>query len=78
MTEENTAIQIGIILKSIRKGKKLTQKDLSVIICGNVELHGLISRIENGAHKNVPFDKIYSILLALKIDLFELLTTKNK
>lgn len=78
MTEENTAIQIGVILKQIRKSKKLTQKDLSIIISGNVELHGLISRIENGAHKNVPFDKIYIMLSALGIDLFKLLITKNK
>lgn len=75
--EENTARQIGNIIRLKRKSKKLTQKELSVIMCGNTGLHGLISRIENGEHKGVPFDKIHSILLALGIDLIDLTTNKN-
>jgi len=78
--ENNVAVQIGSILKTIRKHKKLTQKDLSVLISGNVSLHGLISKIENGFHKGVPFEKVCIILSAMNIDLLELIssTTKTK
>lgn len=77
MIKENTAIQIGFVIKSKRKSKKLTQKDLSVIMSGNTEQHTLISRIENGAHKGVPFEKIHTIFMALGIDLIELITNTN-
>lgn len=74
LNEENNAIRIGSLIKSKRKSKKLTQKGLSIVMSGTDELHTLISRVENGAHKGVPFDKVHSILLALEIDILELIT----
>jgi len=74
LEQENIAVKIGSLIKSKRKSKKLTQKDLSVLMCGNSDLHTLISRVENGAHEGVPLNKINSILLALGIDLINLIT----
>lgn len=76
--EKNTASQIGAILKEIRKNKKLTQKDLSIEMSGNTNLSGLISKIENGFHKEVRFSKVCAILSAMDIDLLKLISSHSK
>lgn len=73
--DENIAIQIGLLIKEKRKSKKLNQKQLAVLLNGKESDHGLISRIENGERENVRFDTVYMILLALDIDLIEILNT---
>lgn len=76
--ESNISCQIGNIIRLKRKSKNITQKDLSVLISGNISLHGLISRIENGAHPAVPFYKIQIILNSLGIDILQILSEINK
>jgi len=72
----NTAKQIGIIIKSCRKKKKLSQKELSEIIFGSENRHACISRLESGNLESVHFNTVYNTFLALDIDLLKLLKTK--
>jgi len=73
MSQLNTAEEIGLIIQQKRKLKKLNQEELSVLAFNTTESKGLVSRIENGKHKNVRFDSIYLLLVALGIDLFVIL-----
>jgi transcriptional regulator with XRE-family HTH domain len=61
--------KIGSIIKRNRLEQKLSQKDLSSFAFQNSTSNALISRIENGLHPGVQFDTVYSLLLALNIDI---------
>lgn len=65
--------EIGNIIKTFRKKKKLSQKQLSQKIFGNEKHHAAISRLENGKHDEVKFETVYNSLNALGIDLFAIL-----
>lgn len=73
----NTAQQIGLIVKTQRKKKNLSQKELSIRIFGDETHHATISRLESGKHDKVQFDTVYNALNALGVDLFTMLNPKN-
>lgn len=72
----DTIKEIGSIIKTCRKKKKLSQKQLSEKIFGNDARHASISRLESGNLESVQFNTIYNTFLALDIDLLKLLKTK--
>ena len=72
----NTAKQIGVLIKSCRKKKKLSQNQLSVKVFGNDTHQATISNLESGKHDNVRFDTVYNVLESLGIDLLSII--KNK
>jgi len=73
----NTAQEIGAILKQKRKDKKLAQHQLAKISYNDVRYQSLISRVENGAYKDVKFEDVTIILQGLGIDLIELIKKAN-
>jgi len=68
-----TTQEIGAILKQKRKDKNLAQHQLAVIAYNEVRYQSLISRVENGAYKDVKFEDVTIILSGLGIDLIELI-----
>lgn len=69
-----TARQIGEIIRQKRKDKNLSQKQLSFAAYNDVKYQSLLSRVENGAYKDVRFEDVTIILSGLGIDLIELIT----
>lgn len=69
----NTSQQIGEILKTKRKSKNLTQKQLAVLAYNEITYQGLISRIESGTYKEIRFQDVTIILDAFGVDLIELI-----
>jgi len=73
-----TAQEIGSILKSKRKSKNLTQKQMAILAFDDEKQQCLISRIESGQYKSVGFEDINSVLKGLGFDLIELITETIK
>jgi len=73
----NTAEEIGAILKQKRKDKKLAQHQLALKAYNDTRYQSLISRVENGAYKDVKFEDVTIILSGLGIDLIELIKKTN-
>jgi transcriptional regulator with XRE-family HTH domain len=71
-----TSQKIGTIVKTFRKEKKLSQKQLSEKVFGNDTHHATISRLESGKHENVRFDTVCITFEALGIDIFKLIKTQ--
>lgn len=71
-----TSQQIGGILKTKRKAKNLTQKQLAVLAYNDEMQQSLISRIEAGGYKT-GFEDVATILKSLGIDLIELIVNTN-
>jgi len=72
-----TSQEIGAILKSKRKSKNLTQKQLAVLAYNEITYQGLISRIESGTYKEIRFQDVAIILSAFGIELIELIEKTN-
>jgi transcriptional regulator with XRE-family HTH domain len=68
--------EIGAIIKTLRKEKKLSQKQLSEKVFGNDTMHATISRLESGKHSKVHFNSVCITLEALGIDIFKLIKTQ--
>jgi transcriptional regulator with XRE-family HTH domain len=69
--------QIGQAIKSKRIALQLSQKQLSVMAFKNNTSDALVSRIENGKHEGMHFSTVYSLLLALDVDILSNLESKN-
>jgi transcriptional regulator with XRE-family HTH domain len=69
--------QIGQAIKSKRIAMQLSQKQLSVMAFENDHSNALVSRIENGKHEGMHFSTVYSLLLALNVDILSNLESKN-
>ena len=74
---KTTSQEIGAILKSKRKAKNLTQKQLAVLAYNDITCQGLISRIESGTYKEIRFQDVTIILAAFGIDLIDLIEKTN-
>jgi len=67
------AHEIGAIIRQKRKDKNLSQKQLAVLAYNEERYQSLLSRVENGAYKDVRFEDVTIILSGLGIDLMELI-----
>lgn len=72
----NTSQQIGEILKTKRKSKNLTQKQLAKLAYHDEMQQSLISRIEAGNYKS-GFEDVALILKGLGVDLISLIEKTN-
>lgn len=70
---QTTAQEIGAIIRQKRKDKNLSQKQLAVLAYNEDRYQSLLSRIENGAYKDVRFEDVTIILQGLGIDLMEII-----
>lgn len=72
----NIAQEVGTVIKSHRKKKKLSQKQLSVLVFGDETHQATISRLESGKHEKVQFDTVYNALKVLGVDIFKTINAK--